>query len=98
MTQLESFLLEKFIYRKVIAMSIVFNSKQELTNHLEKFTLEEQKTELEFMISKIEEEVEIALIQNNNELAIWKMSIELLIEDVLKEVENKLIINYSLNV
>ncbi|CDQ41868.1 hypothetical protein [Virgibacillus salexigens] len=79
-------------------MSIVFNSKQELTNHLEKFTLEEQKTELEFMISKIEEEVEIALIQNNNELAIWKMSIELLIEDVLKEVENKLIINYSLNV
>lgn len=55
---------------------------------LENYTLEEKKAYLENLMVNLDEEVEMALRSNQNELATWKMSELVYVQELLVDVEN----------
>lgn len=65
-------------------------SKADLLLVLENYTLEDKRSYLEDLLSEVEEEVDMALLSDKSELAMWKMSISLMIEQVLDEVETQI--------
>lgn len=62
--------------------------KAELLVALENYTLEEKKAYLENLMVNLDEEVEMALRSNQNELATWKMSELVYVQELLVDVEN----------
>jgi hypothetical protein len=63
------------------------SSQQELRTKLRDVPIEERYKLIDTYIAKLEQEIEVAISQNQNNLAIWKMSQEVIFEDELMLLE-----------